>query len=143
MREIFDNNDTYLLHISNPNMIILRLWGFNRLYLCSLSPVYCNKIADAIKSEDLSVECTGTKADIIVKFAYIIKEDINDKFNDTTTNMILNYLYRELYSINYVDPDGIIYKPRKYSFGFLHNNHQYALEILIDVNSIEIIITEI
>lgn len=125
-------------------MIILRLWGFNPLYFNSLSPVYCNKIANAIKSEDLSVECTGTKADIIVKFAYILKEDINDKFNDKA-NMILNSLYREFYSmnINYVDPDSGIYKPRKYSFGFLHDNRPCTLEILVDANSIEVIITEI
>ena len=144
MRELFDNNGTYLLHISNSNTIILRIFGFNPLYLCSLSPIYCNKIADGIKSEDLSVECTGTKADIIIKFAYIIKEDINDKFNGPTANKILNYLYRELYSINYyVDRDNDNYKPRKYSFGFLHKNRQYTLEFLIDVNSIEVIITEI
>jgi hypothetical protein len=87
---------------------------------------------------------TGSKANIIIKFASIVKNDINDKFSDTTANMIINLLCQKLYlATYYVDLTNDIYNPRKYSFGFMHNNDSYTVEIFIGVNNIEVIIMRI
>lgn len=134
MKEVFDNGGVSLLHITNTSTIILRIYGLN--------PTYCKYIASAINSENLSVKCTGSKTDIIVKFAYILKEDINDKFDDTTSKTIIDHLYQKLNLINYVVSGSNTYKPHKYSFEFMHNNRSHTLEILIDVNTIEVIIMD-
>ena len=135
-KEVFDNCGVSLLHITNANTIYIRIYGFN--------PTYCKYIASAIDSENLSEKYTGTKADIIIKFADIIKNDISNKFNDTTSKTILiNHLYQKLQSINYVVSGSNIYKPHKYSFEFIYDNHPHTLEILIDANTIEVIIMDI
>ncbi len=135
MKEVFDNGGVSLLHITNSNTIILRIYGFN--------PTYCKYIASAINSENLSVKCTGSKTDIVVKFAYILKEDINDKFDDTTSKTLIDHLCQKLHLINYGVCRYYYQKPHKYSFEFIHDNQSHTLEILIDTNTIEVIIMKI
>ena len=130
MKEVFDNGGVSLLHITNSNTIYVRIYGFN--------PTYCKYIASAINSENLS-EKYADKTNIIVKFANIIKNDISNKFGGTAKTLI-DYLYQKLHLINYVVSGSNNYKPNKYSFEFMHNNNAYTLEILIDANSIEVII---
>ena len=132
MKEVFDNGGVSLLHITNSNTIILRIYGFN--------PTYCDAIASAINSENLSEKYAGTKSDIIIKFADIVKNDISNKFDGTTSKTIIDHLYQKLHLINYVVSGSNSYKPHKYSFEFIHNNISHTLEILIDANTIEIII---